>query len=157
MSGVLHISNEGMLEPHGQHQMVAYLEKLKWERRVYLAFFEKSKDPTFRARMQATRKRVRRPGIVWTPLRYHSPLSKLAAVFDVSIGTLLALTVLDRHRLTSEAGGHVRAVLNCKGLGDVIVTALACGKPRIAGQLKLCACNVAPAIAATPYVELLCH
>ena len=42
--GILYISYDGMLEPLGQSQVIAYLERLATGRRVHLISFEKAAD-----------------------------------------------------------------------------------------------------------------
>ena len=44
MSGVLYISYDGMLEPLGQSQVLAYLERLAADRPIDLISFEKKAD-----------------------------------------------------------------------------------------------------------------
>src|SRR5436190_11644208 len=69
--GILYVSYDGMLEPLGQSQVVAYLEKLAPGRRIHLISFEKSRDWQDKARRQAMRERLAQAGIAWHPLRYH--------------------------------------------------------------------------------------
>jgi hypothetical protein len=42
--GILYISYDGMLEPLGQSQVLAYREKLAPGRRIHLVSFEKTGD-----------------------------------------------------------------------------------------------------------------
>ena len=51
--GILYISYDGMLEPLGQSQVVAYLEKLAPGRRIHLISFEKPRDWVDEARRKA--------------------------------------------------------------------------------------------------------
>ncbi|HMB81655.1 MAG TPA: hypothetical protein VKI43_16365, partial [Vicinamibacterales bacterium] len=68
---VLYISYDGVLEPLGESQVVAYLERLTDRAAVALLSFEKPEDLADRARADAMRERLQRAGITWMPRRYH--------------------------------------------------------------------------------------
>ncbi len=97
--GILYISYDGMLEPLGQSQVLAYLERLAHGRRIHLISFEKAADWGDAARRGAMRKRLRQAGIAWHPLRYHKSPSAPATVYDIAIGSALAIALVRRHRL----------------------------------------------------------
>jgi glycosyltransferase involved in cell wall biosynthesis len=99
-SGILYISYDGMLEPLGQSQVVAYLEKLAPGRRVHLISFEKPRDWTDKGKRDAIKARIAASGIHWHPLRYHKSPTAPATAYDVAVGTVLALGLVVRHRLT---------------------------------------------------------
>jgi glycosyltransferase involved in cell wall biosynthesis len=98
--GILYISYDGMLEPLGQSQVVAYLEKLAPGRRIHLISFEKPHDWADRALRQAMRARLAKAGIAWHPLRYHKAPSAPATAFDITLGILAALRLVRQQRLT---------------------------------------------------------
>jgi glycosyltransferase involved in cell wall biosynthesis len=97
--GVLYVSYDGMLEPLGQSQVLAYLERLAADRTIHLISFEKAEDWRDRARREALRKRIEAAGIRWHPLRYHKRPSTAATAFDIAIGSALAVSLARRHRL----------------------------------------------------------
>ena len=97
--GILYISYDGMLEPLGQSQVVAYLEKLAPGRRIHLISFEKPRDWADEARQKAMRGRLERAGIAWHPLRYHKSPSAPATAYDIAVGAALAVRLVRRHRL----------------------------------------------------------
>ena len=75
-----------MLEPLGQSQVLAYLERLAGERTIHLISFEKPRDladAEARARVAA---RIAQAGIAWHPLRYHKRPSALASTWDIGVG-----------------------------------------------------------------------
>ena len=77
-AGILYISYDGMLEPLGQSQVIAYLERLAGNRRIHLLSFEKSQDWGDIQRRRRVRGRLQAAGIYWHPRRYHkSPSSRL--------------------------------------------------------------------------------
>jgi glycosyltransferase involved in cell wall biosynthesis len=96
---VLYISYDGMLEPLGQSQVLGYLEKLARGWPVHLMSFEKTKDRSDWARMDAMRVRLKTAGIAWTPLAYHKTPSAPATAYDIAAGTAVALAIAARHRV----------------------------------------------------------
>lgn len=97
--GILYISYDGMLEPLGQSQVVAYLEKLAPGRRIHLISFEKPADWADEGRREAMRARLGRAGIAWHPLRYHKSPSAPATAYDIAAGAARAVALVRRHRL----------------------------------------------------------
>ena len=97
--GILYISYDGMLEPLGQSQVLAYLEKLAPNRRIHLISFEKPKDWASADKLDALRKRIAKAGIHWHPLRYHKRPTALATAHDVAAGTVRAISIVRRHKL----------------------------------------------------------
>ena len=97
--GILYISYDGMLEPLGQSQVVAYLEKLAPGRRIHLLSFEKDADWADVAARAAVRHRLDRAGIHWHPKRYHKAPSGPATAYDIAVGSALAIRLIRRHQL----------------------------------------------------------
>ena len=112
MPGVLYISYDGMLEPLGQSQVLAYLSVLARTTRIHLISFEKPEywaDSHHRDQLTA---RVAASGITWHPLRYHKKPSALATAWDVLCGTTVALWLALRHGLhIVHARSYVAAVM----------------------------------------------
>ena len=96
---VLYISYDGRLEPLGQSQVLAYLEKLAPGRVIHLISFEKSDDFKDVAQREAIDRRMGNAGIVWHPLRYHKYPTASATAYDVGQGSALAVALILRHRL----------------------------------------------------------
>ena len=111
-SGVLYIAYDGMLEPLGQSQVLAYLERLAADRSIHLLSFEKAvdwSDVQARSRVQA---RMDAAGIVWHPRRYHKRPSALATAWDIYVGIVSGLWLALRHRLSIvHARSYVAAVM----------------------------------------------
>lgn len=98
-AGVLYISYDGMLEPLGQSQVLAYLKPLTAGRRIHLISFEKPGDwanVTVRERLG---QEIANAGIDWHPLRYHKWPSAAATAWDIGCGISLGLWLVLRHRL----------------------------------------------------------
>jgi glycosyltransferase involved in cell wall biosynthesis len=94
---VLYISYSGMLEPLGQSQVIAYLERLSDEFALHLISFEKPADWADGGCRSAIATRLAGAGIAWHPLTYHKRPSVLATLFDIVQGTILALWLRLRH------------------------------------------------------------
>lgn len=99
MTRVLYITYDGILEPLGQSQVLAYLEHLACDRRVHLLSFEKPEDWSREAERNAMQARIASAGIHWHPHPYHKRPSSLATAWDISVGTMAALWLLLRHRI----------------------------------------------------------
>ena len=97
-SAIIYVTYDGLLEPLGQSQVVAYLEKLAPERPIHIVSFEKSKDRFDKARMAAMRARLAAAQIGWTPLAYHKSPIVPATAFDVAQGSLVVLWLALRFR-----------------------------------------------------------
>ena len=96
---ILYISYDGILEPLGQSQVLAYLKLLTQGRRIHLISFEKSEDWANKIEREEISREIASAGIVWHPLRYHKRPSALATAWDIACGTALSLWLVLRHRL----------------------------------------------------------
>ncbi len=99
MNGVLYISYDGMLEPLGQSQVLAYLKRLAADRLIHLISFEKADDWANVAERGRLVRDIAASGIVWHPLRYHKRPTALATAWDIANGMRLGLWLVLRHRL----------------------------------------------------------
>lgn len=110
--GILYISYDGMLEPLGQSQVLAYLERLAADYRIHLISFEKRED-LWRAETRiSVAERIARSGINWHPLRYHRTPTVPATGWDIFAGTAAALYLARRHDLSIvHARSYVAAVM----------------------------------------------
>lgn len=111
-NGVLYISYDGMLEPLGQSQVLAYLEHLATDRPVHLLSFEKSADWAEAGKRQALAARIAAAGIQWHPRRYHKRPSALATAWDILVGLASGLRLVRRHCIgIVHARSYVPAVM----------------------------------------------
>lgn len=109
---VLYISYDGMLEPLGQSQVIAYLERLAADYAIHLLSFEKPADRNQAGKVAATRKRLGDAGIAWHPRTYHKTPTIPATLFDMVQGGLSALWLTLRHRIKLvHARSYVPAVM----------------------------------------------
>ena len=99
MPGVLYISYDGMLEPLGQSQVLAYLKRLAADRPIHLISFEKEDDWANTAERERLACDIAASAIVWHPLRYHKRPTAVATMWDIANGTRLGLWLVLRHGL----------------------------------------------------------
>lgn len=95
---ILYISYDGMLEPLGQSQVLAYLKHLADGWRIHLISFEKAGDWANVAERERLAHDIQSCGIVWHPLRYHKRPSAMATAWDILCGTALGLWLVLRYR-----------------------------------------------------------
>ena len=96
---VLYISYDGMLEPLGESQVLAYLKRLAVDRDIHLISFEKVIDWRNLAERDRLMRDINASGIVWHPMRYHKSPMALATAWDITCGTALGLWLVLRYRL----------------------------------------------------------
>jgi len=96
---ILYISYDGMLEPLGQSQVLAYLKNLKKRYKFYLISFEKPEAWRDQAVCVKLQESVKKAGITWYPLRYHKHPSALATAYDISQGIVLSTWIVWRHHV----------------------------------------------------------
>jgi glycosyltransferase involved in cell wall biosynthesis len=87
---VLYVSYDGVLEPLGESQVVAYLERLVERADITLLSFEKPADLGDERRVTAMRSRLDRAGITWISRSYTKRPPVLSTAFDVLRGCLVA-------------------------------------------------------------------
>ncbi|MCI5117035.1 MAG: glycosyltransferase [Candidatus Electrothrix sp. LOE1_4_5] len=98
-TGILYLSYDGMLEPLGQSQVLAYLNRLAVDWRIHLISFEKPEDWINVTAREQLAQDIASAGIVWHPLRYHKRPSSFATVWDIFCGIIVGLWLVLRHRL----------------------------------------------------------
>ena len=97
--GILYISYDGMLEPLGQSQVLAYLKRLAEGRCIHLISFEKADDWVDATAQERTTQDIAHAGITWHPLRYHKRPSALATSWDIACGIIVGAWLIVRYRL----------------------------------------------------------
>jgi len=110
---VLFISYNGLLEPLGQSQALAYVEELSGTYRFSILSYEKLDGSAAEARrIGELEDRLRRSGIEWVRLRYHKRPSLLATAYDVAVGIRVASRVArERRTALLHARGYVPAAI----------------------------------------------
>lgn len=112
MSGVLYISYDGVLEPLGQSQVLAYLKQLAADQTIHLISFEKREDWINTTQRERIGLEIANAGIAWHPMRYHKYPSALATAWDILRGTVLATwLILTRHLRIVHARSYVASVI----------------------------------------------
>ncbi len=72
MSHTLYLTRNGLLEPLGQSQVMAYLRGLAHDHKITLITYEKDEDWADAGRMAQAREECERLGIRWLPQRFRS-------------------------------------------------------------------------------------
>ena len=109
---VLYLSYDGMLEPLGQSQVLAYQERLAANASLHLLSFEKSDDWENESTHSAVAQRIKAAGIQWHPRRYHKRPSALATAYDIFVGIVTGLWLILRHGIgIVHARSYVPAVI----------------------------------------------
>ncbi len=109
---VLYITYDGVLEPLGQSQVLAYLRKLARDHTVHLLSWEKAQDWAETSRREGLQRELRAHGIRWTALRYHKRPTALATAWDISAGLLTGGVTALRHDIAVvHARSYVPAVI----------------------------------------------
>ena len=98
--GVLFISYDGVLEPLGQSQVLAYLKPLAQDRLIHLISFEKAEDYADTAVLNRAKDEIAVAGILWHPLRYHKKPSALATSWDIACGIVVGVWLVVLHKLS---------------------------------------------------------
>ena len=96
---ILYISYDGLLEPLGQSQVLAYLNKLTRGRRIYLISFEKPAAWGNESVLPRMRESVKDAGITWYPLRYHKHPTAPATAYDILKGIFLSAWIVRRYNV----------------------------------------------------------
>ncbi|MBH9538459.1 glycosyltransferase [Novosphingopyxis sp. YJ-S2-01] len=104
----LYMCYDGILEPLGESQVVAYLEHLASHYNIHLISFEKSADIRDEKRIAVMEDRLRAASIVWHPHRYHKRPKILSTLWDMSGAVVHALVLAIRHRVRIV---HSRSIL----------------------------------------------
>lgn len=100
MSSVLYITYDGLLEPLGQSQVLAYLAHLAGDHRIHVLSFEKKADQHEPSKVDAMRATLKELGIGWTPLRYHKTPTAPATAYDIAAGMVAGTWLALRNRST---------------------------------------------------------
>jgi glycosyltransferase involved in cell wall biosynthesis len=98
---VFYVSYDGVEEPLGRSQVLAYLTRLAPSYDITLISFEKSRNPSATLRAE-----LERANIAWFPLRYHDRPPVLSTALDVMAGRRALIRAA---RVGAPAIVHVRS------------------------------------------------
>jgi glycosyltransferase involved in cell wall biosynthesis len=93
---VLYITRNGMLEPLGQSQVLAYLRGISKSYQVSLISFEKPEDAADRAACERVRQDCDVHGIRWLPQRFHYRPKLIAPAWSMLVFLFLCLREVRR-------------------------------------------------------------
>lgn len=84
MTPTLYLTSNGLLEPLGQSQILAYLRGLSNSYRIILITYEKDEDWTDAKRMSVARDECNRLGVRWLPQRFQRQPKLIAPAFRIA-------------------------------------------------------------------------
>lgn len=112
MPKVLYLTYDGILEPLGQSQVLAYQQQLAEDFNLYLLSFEKREDWAAVESRNIVSKGIFHSGIQWYPRRYHKSPSALATAYDILVGAVTGLwLVVCRGIQLVHARSYVAAII----------------------------------------------
>lgn len=96
---VLYITYDGILEPLGESQVLAYQERLSKDHDIFLLSYEKPVDLLNSKEFARIESRIKAAGIQWFRLRYHKAPSSLATLFDILCGIFLCVWLVRKEKI----------------------------------------------------------
>jgi glycosyltransferase involved in cell wall biosynthesis len=96
---ILYISYDGILEPLGQSQVLAYQEQLAKDFDIILMSFEKPADLNNHELLQSMQERISKTSIKWIARRYHKAPSILATAYDLLAGIVHCSFLVWRYKI----------------------------------------------------------
>ncbi len=96
---VLYITYDGILEPLGESQVLAYQERLSKDHDIFLLSYEKPVDLLNSKEFDRIERRIKAAGIQWFRLRYHKAPSSLATLFDILCGIFFCVWLVRKEKI----------------------------------------------------------
>jgi glycosyltransferase involved in cell wall biosynthesis len=98
-SSVVFISYNGLLDPLGKSQILAYLERLNREWPVHVMSFERKAKLADTAAVRAMEERLSSQRLGWVRLRYHQKPSLPATTYDMVSGVIALRRLMAKERV----------------------------------------------------------
>lgn len=117
MIPTLYLTRNGLLEPLGQSQVLAYLRGLSRDHQITLITYEKDADRTDNARMATMRAECNRLGIRWLPQRFRPGPKVIAPALS-----MLRMVWLVQHEVRSKRVRLIHARSYIPGTVALIVS-----------------------------------
>lgn len=96
---ILYISYDGLLEPLGQSQVLAYQEQLAKDFDITLISFEKPADLNNQKLLKSMQDRISKTSIKWIVRRYHKAPSIFATSYDLLAGIFHCSYLVWRYKI----------------------------------------------------------
>jgi glycosyltransferase involved in cell wall biosynthesis len=125
----LYMSYDGMMEPLGQSQVIAYLDHLASDFAVHLISFEKRSDTDQLDKMRDMHLALKRSGIVWHPQHYHKRPKILSTVYDMLRAGMVATAISRRGKIRVM---HARSLLSAV----MLLPALFVGRAKLVFDIR---------------------
>ena len=88
---ILYITYDGLLEPLGKSQVLAYQEKLSKDFEIIILSYEKPSDLINHKLVSSVKNRISKTSLKWIARKYHKSPSILATFYDLFIGSIHCL------------------------------------------------------------------
>ena len=96
---ILYVTYDGLLEPLGQSQVLAYQEKLSENFDIFLLSYEKPIDLRNSRILDDMQKRISNTSIQWSIRTYHKTPSILATAYDIFAGFIHCSYLVWKHKI----------------------------------------------------------
>tara|TARA_B100000575_G_scaffold252819_1_gene221000 strand:- start:1072 stop:2256 length:1185 start_codon:yes stop_codon:yes gene_type:complete len=96
---ILYVTYDGLLEPLGQSQVLAYQEKLSENFDIFLLSYEKPIDLRNSRILDDMQKRISNTSIQWSIRTYHKTPSILATAYDIVAGFIHCSYLVWKHKI----------------------------------------------------------
>ncbi|MFH2002930.1 MAG: glycosyltransferase [Planctomycetota bacterium] len=113
---ILYITYDGVLDPLGQSQVLAYLTRLTSQHEIFLLSYEKAQEWRKTARRHSITQKIQSAKINWTSLTYHKHPSVLATSFDLLTGFCTASWLVIHNSVSVVHARSLIPAIICLGL-----------------------------------------
>lgn len=96
---ILYITYDGLLEPLGKSQVLAYQEKLSKDFEIIILSYEKPSDLINHKLVSSVKNRISKTSLKWIARKYHKSPSILATFYDLFIGSIHCLFLIWRYKI----------------------------------------------------------
>ena len=96
---ILYITYDGILEPLGQSQVLAYQEKLGKNFKLFLFSFEKPEDLKNTELLESIQERIDQSSITWFFHKYHKFPATISTLYDLVIGLFHCSYLVWRYKI----------------------------------------------------------
>lgn len=96
---ILYITYDGVLEPLGESQVLAYQEKLSKNFKIIILSYEKKVDLKNKKKVKFMKERLRKSSIVWRYHRYHKAPNLIATFYDLFTGLIHCSYLIFKYKI----------------------------------------------------------
>jgi len=111
MRRILYITYDGLTDPLGQSQILAYLKRLSFHgNQIVILSYEK--DELYKKNGEVIKKIVEQNNLIWVPLRYSKTPPVLSTIYDINKGYRVCKQLHDKYKFqVVHCRGYIPAIL----------------------------------------------